>query len=453
MTALWTADELQIATNGSFVGPRFEADGIAIDSRTLSVGDLFFALQDQRDGHDFVKSALANGAAGAVVSRNDLCADQPLLQVSDTLGALGRLGEFARARSLAKVTAITGSVGKSTIKEMLRRILAAFGPTHAADASHNNHIGVPLTLARMPRNAAYAVLEIGMNHPGEIAPLAKMARPHVGIITTIAATHIGAMGSLEAIAEEKSDLLRGLLPYGTAVLPRGPFLPIMARRVGPTMRTITFGTDMADEARLLDVDNDPEGVDITARILGTVVRCRLRAPGHHMARNALAALAAVAAMDLDVTEAAASLNGFAPLGGRGAKLKLQRQGLDITILDESYNASGASVRAALDVLALQPGRHVVVLGDMLELGDFSEDEHAALAEPVAAQAEIVFACGPEMRAMFERLPADRKGGWAANAAALAPMVCAALRDGDVVLVKGSNGSGMRTIIAALAEGN
>jgi UDP-N-acetylmuramoyl-tripeptide--D-alanyl-D-alanine ligase len=453
MTALWTADELQIATNGSFVGSRFEANGITIDSRTLSAGDLFFALQDQRDGHNFVTAALAGGATGAVVSRNDLTADQPLLQVPDTLAALGRLGEFARARSSAKIAAVTGSVGKSTTKEMLRRIFNAFGPTHAADASHNNHIGVPLTLARMPRDTAYAVLEIGMNHPGEIAPLAKISRPHVGVITTIAATHIGAMGSLAAIAEEKSDLLRGLLPYGTAVLPRGPFLPIMARRLGPTMRMLTFGTDMADEARLLDVENDPEGVDITARILGTVVRCRLRAPGYHMAQNALAALASAAAMDLDVTEAAASLDGFAPLGGRGAKLKLHRPGLDITILDESYNASGASVRAALEVLALQPGRHIVVLGDMLELGEFSKDEHVALAEPVAAHADLIFACGREMRAMFDLLPPHRQGAWAANAEALVPMVCAALRSGDVLLVKGSHGSGMRTIIAALAEGN
>ncbi len=453
MNALWTADELQIATNGSFVGPRFDADGIAIDSRTLNVGDIFFALQDQRDGHDFVSAAFSNGAAGAVVSRHDIDPGQALLQVPDTLAALGRLGEFARTRSSAKIAAVTGSVGKSTTKEMLRRIFASFGLTHAADASHNNHIGVPLTLARMPRDAVFAVLEIGMNHPGEIAPLARISRPHVGIITTIAATHIGAMGSLEAIAEEKADLMTGLLPYGTAVLPRGPFLPIMKRRVDPTMRVITFGTDIADEARLLEAESDAKGIDITARILGTVVRCRLQAPGRHMAQNALAALAAAAALNLDITEAAASLDGFAPLGGRGAKLKLERSGLDITILDESYNASGASVRAALDVLALQSGRHVVVLGDMLELGDFSEDEHLALAEPVAAQADLVFACGPEMRAMFDALPTDLQGAWAVNAAQLAPLVCSALRDGDVVLVKGSHGSAMRTIIAALAGQN
>ncbi len=451
MSALWTAEELQIATEGIFTGAPFVANGIAIDSRLLARGDLFFALKDQRDGHDFVAAALAHGAAGAVVAHSIEGVDRSLLHVRDPQVALRQMGEYARARSVAKFSAVTGSVGKSTTKEMLRRIFTSFGLTHAADASHNNHIGVPLTLARMPRDAAFAVLEIGMNHPGEIAPLARISRPHVGIITTIAASHIGAMGSLEAIATEKADLLCGLLPYGTAVLPQGPFLPLLKRHVGATHRIITVGTERGDEARLLEVVSDPEGLDLTAQILGTIVRCRLRAPGHHMAHNAVTALAAAAALDLDIVQAASALNGFAPVGGRGTALTLRRDGLAVTILDESYNASGASMRAGFDVLSLYPGRHLAVLGDMLELGAFSRDEHAALAGPVAAVADLVFACGPEMRALYDALPAERRGAWAMDARLLAPLVCAALCDGDVLLIKGSHGSDMQSIITALAE--
>ena len=451
MNALWTAEELQIATEGTFIGTPFAANGVAIDSRLLARGDLFFALKDQRDGHDFVESALACGAAGAVVAHPVEGVQRSLLQVRDPQTALRQVGEYARARSVAKFAVVTGSVGKSTTKEMLRRIFTSFGLTHAADASHNNHIGVPLTLARMPRDAAFAVLEIGMNHPGEIAPLARISRPHVGIITTIATSHIGAMGSLEAIAVEKADLLCGLLPFGTAVLPQGPFLPILKRRLGTTHQVITVGAGRSDEARLLEVASDPDGLDLTAEILGTMVRCHLRAPGDHMAHNAVAALAAAAALDLDISQAASALDGFVPISGRGAALTLRRDGLAVTVLDESYNASGASMRAGFEVLGLYPGRHLAVLGDMLELGAFSRDEHTALAGPVAAVADLVFACGPEMRALFDALPAERRGAWAVDARRLAPLVCAALHDGDVLLIKGSHGSDMRSIITALAE--
>ncbi|MCF3945542.1 UDP-N-acetylmuramoyl-tripeptide--D-alanyl-D-alanine ligase [Acidiphilium sp. AL] len=447
MSALWTEADLAIATGGDFLRGGFAADGIAIDSRALTQGDLFVALEAARDGHDFVADAEQRGAAGALVSRD--VGTGPALVVEDTLVALGRMGEFARARSSARVAAVTGSVGKSTTKEMLRRILGAFGPVHAAEASFNNHIGVPLTLARLPRDAAFAVVEIGMNHPGEIAPLAEMARPHVGVITTVEAAHIGLMGSIEAIADEKAELLRGLVPGGAAVLPRGPHLPRLARRAPDGTTIISFGTQALAEARLIEAESDADGVDVTANILRRVVRFRLAAPGRHMAMNAVAALAAAAALGLDAEPAAAALDGFAPLAGRGARRSVAVGGATITMLDESYNASGASVRAALGVLALQTGRRVVVLGDMLELGDFAEAEHRDLAQPVGETADLVFACGPHMRTMFDDLPARIQGAWAPDSGALAPLVRAALRDGDAVLIKGSLGSRMRAIVAAL----
>jgi UDP-N-acetylmuramoyl-tripeptide--D-alanyl-D-alanine ligase len=447
MSALWTADDLAIATGGVFPRARFAAQGIAIDSRNLAPGELFVALADARDGHDFVADALARGAAGALVSRDDGVGS--VLLVDDTQAALTRLGEFARARSAAKIAAVTGSVGKSTTKEMLRRIFAAFGATHAAEASFNNHIGVPLTLARLPREAAFAVVEIGMNHPGEIAPLAAIARPHVAIITSIAASHIGLMGSIEAIADEKSDLLRGLIAGGAAVLPRGPHLARLARRARDGVRIVTFGTQDLAEARLIAAESDADGVDLTASIMNRIIRCRLAAPGAHMAMNAVAALAAAAALGLDFETAAAALEGFAPLAGRGVRRKIRVGDALITLLDESYNASGASIRAALDVLALQPGRRMVVLGDMLELGDFADAEHRDLAGPVAAVADHVFACGGKMRLMADDLPARCPHVWAPDAAALAPLVRASLLDGDAVLVKGSLGSRMRTIITTL----
>ncbi|MDD2875723.1 MAG: UDP-N-acetylmuramoyl-tripeptide--D-alanyl-D-alanine ligase [Acidiphilium sp.] len=447
MTALWSAADLAIATGGTFPRDRFAAEGVAIDSRNLKPGDLFVALTDTRDGHDFVAAATARSAAGAMVSRDETTS--PVLLVEDTLAALTRLGAFARARSTAAVAAVTGSVGKSTTKEMLRRILAAFGPTHAAEASFNNHIGVPLTLARLPRDAAFAVVEIGMNHPGEIAPLAAITRPHVAVITSIAANHIGLMGSIEAIADEKAELLRGLAPGGTAVLPRGPHLARLARRAPDGTTVISFGTQDLAEARLIAAESDAEGVDVTANILRRVVRFRLKAPGTHMAMNAVAALATATMLGLDAAAAAAALDGFAPLAGRGARRSLRVGEATITLLDESYNASRVSVRAALEVLALQPGRHVVVLGDMLELGDFADDEHRNLARPVAEVATIVFVCGEKMRLLADELPSSCPKTWAADSVALAPLVRTALRDGDTVLVKGSLGSRMRTIITNL----
>lgn len=454
MNALWPAGTLAVAAGGRATRA-FAASGVSIDSRTLRAGDLFVALEGaHRDGHAFVTDALARGAAGAMVSRTppDVSADAPLLHVADTLAALQRLGEFARARARARVTAITGSVGKTTTKEMLRSVLEAAEPSlvHAARASYNNQWGVPLTLACLPPDAAYVVLEIGTNHPGEIAPLANLARPHVAVITAIEKAHIGLLGSLEGIADEKASLLAGLEPEGVAILPRDtPFLPRLQARVPRGRRVLTFGAGTLAEIRLLEAEPAEGATDVLASVLGRVIRFRLAAAGRHLAIDALAALAASAALGCDPEAAAAALCGFAALPGRGARLALHLAGGKALLLDESYNASGASVRAALAVLALEQGRRIAVLGDMLELGEMAAEEHLDLAPDVSEAADLVFTAGPMMRLLYEALPARVQGGAASDAEALAPMVAAALVPGDVVLIKGSLGSGMRVVVDRL----
>ncbi|MFC7692793.1 UDP-N-acetylmuramoyl-tripeptide--D-alanyl-D-alanine ligase [Paeniroseomonas aquatica] len=337
---------------------------------------------------------------------------------------------------------------------MLRLLLAGFGATHAAVASYNNHWGVPLTLARMPAATAFAVIEIGMNNPGEIA-LARLARPHVAAVTTIGEAHIGHLGGLEGIAEEKGSIARGLLPGGTAVLPRDNAhferLRAMALESGAG-RILTFGRDPAAEVRLLEAGITRDGrTRAEYAVLGTRVEVHMPAPGLHHAENACCALAVVAALGLDAARAAPALAGYAPGAGRGAPRDIAVDGGTALLVDESYNAAPPAMRAALETLAQRPGaRRIAVLGDMRELGAFSATLHAGLA-PAAAQADLVFCCGPEMARLFALLPAAKRGALAADSTALAPLVRAALRPGDTVLVKGALGSRMAVIVRSLTE--
>jgi UDP-N-acetylmuramoyl-tripeptide--D-alanyl-D-alanine ligase len=450
MSALWLPADMLTATGGMLRAP-FSATGVSIDTRTLRPGDLFVALLGENaDGHAHVAAALAAGAAGAMVHTlpDGVHDDAKLLMVGDTLAGLRGLAAFARARFGGRLAGITGSVGKTTTKEMLRRMLTPQGKTWAAAASHNNHWGVPLTLARLPADAAFGIVEIGMNHAGEIGPLARLARPHVAVITAVEAAHIGYLGSLEAIADEKAAILEGLEPGGMAVLPGDS--PLLARLLGENVPHVLFGEGASAAVRLCAVHADAEGSDIVIGAGGRELALRLGAPGRHMAMNATAALAAAAALGADMARAAADLAGFAAVAGRGARREIPAPGGTALLLDESYNASGASVRAALAVLGLQPAaRRVAVLGDMLELGEAGWAEHAALAPAIAANADLLFACGPLMRAPYDAIPPEQRGAHAADSAALAPIVAEAVRAGDAVLVKGSLGSRMARIVTAL----
>lgn len=456
---LWTAREAAAATGGLATGG-WRADGVSIDSRTVARGDLFIALKGPSfDGHDFVGGALKAGAAAAVIDRlpEDLPSTAPLLRVADTMAALEALGRIGRTRSVARVCAVTGSVGKTGTKEALAAALRAQGGTAASTGSLNNHWGVPLSLARMPHTAAFGVFEVGMNHPGEITPLSGMIRPHVAVITTVEPAHLGHFDSLEAVADAKAEIFDGMDGDGCAVLNRdNPFfdrLAEAARRRG-IGRIVGFGEAASAEARLLEAEPDNAGSRVRAVLAGREIAYRLVQPGRHHAVNSLAVLAAAEALGADVAQAAEALGGVAPLAGRGRRHAVALGDGEITVIDESYNASPASMRAAIETLAsLQPGsggRRIVALGDMRELGDRSRDFHAGLAQPLAAAGiDAVFCAGTEMQALFDALTAPVEAAHAPDSTTLAPMVARAVRPGDIVTVKGSLASDMKRVVDAL----
>ncbi|MBV9634173.1 MAG: UDP-N-acetylmuramoylalanyl-D-glutamyl-2,6-diaminopimelate--D-alanyl-D-alanine ligase [Methylobacteriaceae bacterium] len=443
--------------------PRPGIFGISIDSRSLQPGDLFFAIEgDTNDGHDFVHAAFENGAAAAVVAEaraHEFEAAGTLYIVHDVLAALERLGRAARARSKGKIIAVTGSVGKTSTKEALRLVLGEQGQTHASTASYNNHWGVPLTLATLPSRARFGVFEIGMNHAGEITPLAAMVRPHVAIVTTVAPVHTEFLGSVEAVADAKAEIFSGLEQGGVAVIHRDiPQFERLRERAeaSPAGSIVSFGEHEEAEARLISLVLAADHSDITALINGNEMTYRLGAPGRHLAVNSLAVLAAVEAADGDVGSAAATLAYLAQPPGRGARVNLQATGGAFTLIDESYNANPVSMRAALAVLAgTSPGwlgRRIAVLGDMLELGPDAPALHAELAEAIAeSRVDVVFAAGLLMQHLADAIPSNVYGGWAERAADIESAVLDAVHGGDVVMVKGSKGSRMSAIVAALRE--
>lgn len=438
--------------------------GISIDTRTIARGEAFFAIQGEaRDGHDFVPAAIKAGAALAVVARerrDAMPADAPLLVVPDVLEALRDLARAARARSRAKIVAVTGSVGKTGTKEALRLVLTKCGPTHASAASYNNHWGVPLSLARLPASVRYAVFEIGMNHAGEIAPLTRLVRPHIAIVTGVEPVHLEYFGSVEAIADAKAEIFLGLEPGGAAVINRdSPHYGRLAQAAAAAgaARIVSFGAHEEADARLLSVSLQADASAVHARILGSEVTYKLGAPGRHVVMNSLAVLAAASLVGADLALAALALAALEPPTGRGQRIALVLPGGgSATLIDESYNANPASMRAALALLGQTPvgrrGRRIAVMGDMLELGSAGVDLHRALVEPILSEGvDLVFCAGPLMRSLWEALPSERRGGYAETAAALEPQVIAAIRDGDAVVVKGSLGSRMGPIVKALAR--
>jgi UDP-N-acetylmuramoyl-tripeptide--D-alanyl-D-alanine ligase len=434
--------------------------GVSIDTRTLQPGDLFVAIKgDSSDGHAHVRAAFEAGAAAAVVDEDhvaEVSGAGPLYVVKDTLKALEGLGRASRTRSKARIVAVTGSVGKTTTKEALLTVLSSAGPTHASAASYNNHWGVPLTLARMPKSARYGVFEIGMNHAGEITPLVDMVRPHVAVITRIAPVHLEHFESIDAIADAKAEIFTGLVKGGLAIINRddAQFERLtVAAKSSPASFVLSFGESEGADARLVSCEVVGETTRVTAQALGQTLTYTIGAPGRHVAMNSLAVLLAARALGLDLHTAARALADFAPPSGRGRRESLSTDDGEITLIDESYNANPVSMRAALDLLgAVEGGRRIAVLGDMLELGPQGRELHAALVDDIVRnRVDLVFASGPLMHALFEALPAEQRGAHAASAAELEPIVLGALRAGDVVMVKGSNGSRMGPLVAAMRK--
>ncbi len=465
---LWTSAGAAAATGGRTTVD-WSATGVSIDTRSLQPGDLFVALQAARDGHDFVADALAKGAAAAMVSHvpDGVADDAPLLVVKDVQAALEDLGRAARARMQGRVVAVTGSVGKTSTKEMLRDIFATQGRAHAAEASYNNHWGVPLTLARMPRDTEYAVIEIGMNHPGEIAPLARLARPHVGIITTVAPAHLEAFDDITGIAREKASLFQGLEPGGTAILNADlettPTLCDAAHDAGA--RILDFGTE-ATQCPLRSVRLIEDKTIAEADIAGARILFRIQSPGRHFAMNGLAALAAAHALDADMAHAVMALGQWTPFMGRGVRevIRLDRADETQTVLlyDDSYNANPTSVAAALEVLAaagvthdigrVARGRRIAYLGEMKELGPQGPEMHRALADhPAMAGIDVVHTVGPLMRDLWEALPERKRGRACDTAEEMAARVRRELDAGDVVLVKGSLSTGLVAVVDAIRK--
>jgi len=458
---LWTAQEAAEATGGRITRD-WTATGVAIDSRHIQPGDLFVALRgESADGHRFIADALAKGAAAVVADHfpDNAGTGVPALMVEDTQRALADLGRAGRARSRARVIAVTGSVGKTGTKDALAQVLGRQASTHAAAASHNNHWGVPLTLARLPRDAAYCVVEMGMNAPGEIAALSRLARPHVAVITEVAAAHTAAFDSVAGIADAKAEIFLGAVDGATAVLPRdNPHIARLAEQAGAAgiERFISFGRDGEATIRVVEEDADIAGTTVTAALGQRHLQFRVGIPGAHWVANALAVLGAAAAVDADPGAAAAALAELQPPPGRGRRHTIAVEGGTATLIDESYNANPASMRAAIALLAAaEPdaaGRRVAVLGDMLELGERARDDHAQLAEPLReAGTDAVFTCGAEMTALRDALPEALRAGHAETADGLVAPVRAFLRAGDVVLVKGSAGARTRAVVQALTD--
>ena len=467
MSALWTRAEALKATGGAARGADWSATGVSIDTRTIARGDLFVALTDVRDGHEFVADALAKGAAAALVARvpEGLAANAPLIVVNDVLCGLEKLGVAARARTDAWVIAITGSAGKTSTKEMLRQVLNGQGRTHAAQASYNNHWGVPLTLARMPADTEFAIVEIGMSAPGEIAPLSRLTRPHLAMITTVAAAHLEAFENIQGIAHEKAAIFEGLEPGGIALfnadIETAGILADKAKVCAD--RLVGFGALPGAKLLADDIQIGEKTSVVRGHFRGQPYLFRVGAPGRHFAMNALAAYGAACLVGADPGLAACDIGRWSAPAGRGLRETVVLDPVEdwtFEMFDDAFNANPASMGAALWVLTavnatdgvgrIRHGRRIAILGDMLELGPTEEALHAGIADhPAMTAIDRVDCVGPRMRVLYEAIPDDKRGRWAETAEDLAAQAHQLVDAGDVVLVKGSKGSKVSLVVEAL----
>ncbi len=450
---LWSAQQAALATGGRAVGG-WAVTGVSIDTRTLQTGDLFVALKAARDGHDFVADALAAGAGAALVSRVPDGVDDtaPLLIVPDVQTALEDLGRAARARTEAKVIGVTGSVGKTSTKEMLRHMLGACGKTHASVASYNNHLGVPLTLARMPADTEFAVIEIGMNHPDEIAPLAKMVAPDVAMVTTVAEVHLEAFDDINGIALEKASIIDGLVPNGVAIMNADTPCTKVIETYTKDVTTRWFGAAAA-EASLSDVQVKGAETHAVLQLEGATYPVTIGTAGRHFAMNALGALLAVGYLGADRRTAVTGLAAWNPLGGRGARQKLKIYSGTLDLIDDAYTANPTSLHAAMQVLAeADAPRKIAFLGDMKELGEKEHDFHREVAHwPCTDAIDIIHTVGPLMKSLHDVLPDGKRGQHFGDSAAMAAQAAHLVQAGDAVLLKASLSTNMRKVVDALQE--
>ncbi len=449
MTILWDSKAVDQVVGGKSSAP-WECSGISIDTRTLEKGDLFVALKGETgEGHAFLAEAAQKGAAAAFVSE-ERDASLPLVHVQDTLQALEKLGIAARDRSPALRIAVTGSVGKTSTKEMLKWVFGDQGRTHGNVSSYNNHWGVPLTLARMPQDTQFAVFEVGMSQAGEIRPLSHMIKPQIALITQVVEAHVAFFKSVEDIARAKAEIFEGMEQNGSVILnqdnPQFFLLAEIAKKNGA--KVFSFGAHDKSDFRLLSYEGHAEKESVVAEIGGEKVSYTLPAPGTHWALNSLAVLGAVYIAGADVKKAASRLESVEIPAGRGRRHK----GV-FTILDESYNANPTSMRAALEILGKSEGnRKIAVIGDMRELGDVSQKRHEELLDPLLKnKVDLVYCCGPYMAYLFDRLPQNMKGGYAPTSLELIPLVLDAIQPGDVITVKASLGTRVKPIVEALLE--
>jgi len=466
MKYLWEMDVITSVLDGRPVGNLPAGiTGISIDTRTLKQGEAFFAIRGDRfDGHDFLPAAMGAGAGVAIVSEEKLVSlgslKLPLIVVRDVMEAMHRLAEVARVRSKAQIIAVTGSVGKTTTKEMLRTVLSPSGKVHAPVGSFNNHWGVPLTLARMPEDTKFGVFEIGMSHAGEITPLVKLVRPHVAMITAIAPAHIGAFETIDDIARAKAEIYTGVVPGGYALINhddrRYTLLRDLARKEG-IEHLVSYGQKRGSDFWLRKLEKTAEGSKMNVRMKEREIDFEISVPGEHMALNSVGVLGAAVLLGAETEKTVDALSKVQAADGRGARYQLGGSGaMGITIIDESYNANPTSMTAALEVLGNHDGvkthRRIAVLGDMLELGRQSRKYHEGLAKPLSAsRADIVFLVGEEMESLAKILPKDKLGGHFKNAKKLVATLKKIMKPGDVVMLKASKSIGFSAVVQQLLE--
>jgi UDP-N-acetylmuramoyl-tripeptide--D-alanyl-D-alanine ligase len=451
--SLWTSAEIAAATAGTASAP-FDVTGVAFDSREVGPGDLFVALKGEAtDGHRFVPQAFAQRAAGVLVSEP---VDGPHVLVADTTAALDALGIASRARTPGKAIGVTGSVGKTSVKEALFAALdrAAPGTAHRSLKSYNNHVGVPLSLARMPRETRFGVFEMGMNHAGELAALTRIVRPDVALVTTVALAHGAFFADESAIADAKGEIFQGLTPGGTAIIPYdNPHRDRLIAAAEPyAAHIVTFGRDRRADVHAREGLPGPRGTFVQARLRTCELSFTVGPPGDHWITNALGVLAVVEAADGDLAAAGLALADMAGLPGRGQRITVRLSGGDALLIDESYNANPASMRATLKMLGAEPaGRKVAILGSMRELGPDEARHHAELAGPIAeAGVGVALLVGSEMKPLADALEGRVDFVHVADAAAAKIEAQRLIAPGDAILIKGSNAIGLARVVDALA---